>query len=82
MSKNTKYIMLAPTYFCHKTIIGADRLNFRVRDGIECNSVARGTNIIYSVISQEHFIPRTTMGAGLILTSLTSARYARSCSYR
>jgi len=22
------------------------------------------------------------MGAGLILTSLTSARYARSCSYR
>ena len=37
----------APAYSCLSTTIGDDRLNFRVRDGIGCTPVSRGTeNII------------------------------------
>jgi len=41
--KKTEYIVQAPAYFCLAAIIGADRLNCRVRDGNGCDPVAHGT---------------------------------------
>ncbi len=38
----------APAYFppdMHQSIIGADELNFRVREGIGCDLIARSTQI-------------------------------------
>ena len=42
-NKKTEYIVQAPAYFCIAAIIGAKRLNFRVRDGNGCDPLAHGT---------------------------------------
>ncbi len=39
----SEYIVQAPAYFCIAAIIGAKRLNFRVRDGNGCDPLAHGT---------------------------------------
>ena len=46
-----QYITLAPTYFCDPqgvTIIGAEMLNGRVRDGNGCDHLASGTRVMNS----------------------------------
>ena len=42
-NKKTEYNVQAPAYFCLAAIIGAEKLNCRVRDGNGCGLLARGT---------------------------------------